>query len=183
MSNVISISILKFFAQLNDPRQTAKVLYPLPEIILVALCAAICGADSFVEMEEFGNAKRAFLRNILPFKNGIPGHDTFGAVFANLDSKQFNEIFIKWVSSLQKEIPKLVAIDGKTVRRSMNGNIPPVHIVSAWSSEQRLVLGQIKTKMKSNEVTAIPKLLSMPALKGAAVSIDAMGVKKLLLRK
>lgn len=183
MSNVISISILKFFAQLNDPRQTAKVLYPLPEIILVALCAAICGADSFVEMEEFGNAKRAFLRNILPFKNGIPGHDTFGAVFANLDSKQFNEIFIKWVSYLQKEIPKLVAIDGKTVRRSMNGNISPVHIVSAWSSEQRLVLGQIKTKMKSNEVTAIPELLSMPALKGATVSIDAMGCQKTIAEK
>ena len=100
----------------------------------------MCGADSFVEMEEFGNAKLDFLRSILPFENGIPSHDTFGAVFANLDLKQFNEIFIKLVLSLQKELQKFVAIDGKTVRRSMNGDIPPIHIVSAWSSDQRLVL-------------------------------------------
>lgn len=183
MPDIISISILRFFAELNDPRQTAKVLYPLPEIILVALCAAICGADSFVEMEEFGNAKLDFLKTILPFKNGIPSHDTFGAVFANLDSKQFNEIFVKWVLSLQKEIPKLVAIDGKTVRRSMNGDIPPIHIVSAWSSDQRLVLGQIKTKRKSNEITAIPELLSMLSIKGATVSIDAMGCQKIIAEK
>lgn len=183
MSDSISISILKFFTELNDPRQTAKVLYPLPEIILVALCAAICGADSFVEMEEFGNAKLDFLRKILPFKNGIPSHDTFGAVFANIDSKQFNNIFIKWVLSLQKEIPKLVAIDGKTVRRSMNGDIPPIHIVSAWSSDQRLVLGQLKTRKKSNELTAIPELLSMLSLKGATVSIDAMGCQKSIAEK
>lgn len=183
MSDIISISILKFFTELNDPRQTAKVLYPLPEIILVALCAAICGADSFVEMEEFGNAKLDFLRKILPFKNGIPSHDTFGAVFANIDSKQFNNIFIKWVLSLQKEIPKLVAIDGKTVRRSMNGDIPPIHIVSAWSSDQRLVLGQLKTRKKSNELTAIPELLSMLSLKGATVSIDAMGCQKSIAEK
>lgn len=183
MSDIISISILKFFTELNDPRQTAKVLYPLPKIILVALCAAICGADSFVEMEEFGNAKLDFLRKILPFKNGIPSHDTFGAVFANIDSKQFNNIFIKWVLSLQKEIPKLVAIDGKTVRRSMNGDIPPIHIVSAWSSDQRLVLGQLKTRKKSNELTAIPELLSMLSLKGATVSIDAMGCQKSIAEK
>ena len=131
MSDVISLSIVKFFAELNDPRQTAKVRYPLRESILVALCAAMCGADSFVEMEESGNAKLDFLRSILPFENGIPGHDTFGAVFANLDSKQCNEIFIKWVLSLQKELPKFVAIDGKTVRHSMNGDIPPIYIVSA----------------------------------------------------
>ena len=144
---------------------------------------AMCGADSFVEMEESGNAKLDFLRSILPFENGIPGHDTFGAVFANIDSKQFTEIFIKWVLSLQKELPKFVAIDGKTVRRSMNGNIPPIHIVSAWSSDQRLVLGQIKTKMKSNEVTAIPELLSMLSLKGSIVSIDAIGYQKNIAKK
>lgn len=95
MSHIICLSILRFFEQLDDPRQIAKVLYPLHEIILVALCAAICGADSFVEMEEFGKAKLAFLKKILPFKNGIPSHDTFGAVFANINPKQFNEIFIK----------------------------------------------------------------------------------------
>lgn len=183
MQDFICISILKFFGDLNDPRQMAKVLYPLQEIILVALCAAICGADTFVEMEGFGNAKLDFLKRFLPFKNGIPSHDTFGAVFANLDARQFNEIFVKWILSFQKKLPNHVAIDGKTVRRSKNGAIPPVHIVSAWSSDQRLVLGQLKTERKSNEIKAIPELLSMLALKGALVTIDAMGCQKEIAEK
>lgn len=161
MQKLICFSILEFFGELTDPRQMGKVIYPLQEIILVALCAAICGADSFVEMAAFGVAKLDFLKTILPFKDGIPSHDTFRAVFANLDARQFNQIFIRWVNSLQKAIPKHVAIDGKTVRRSKNGAIPPIHVVSAWSSDQRLVVGQIKTKEKSNEITAIPELLSM----------------------
>lgn len=183
MPDIFFISILRHFKNLDDPRQAAKVLYPLEEIILVALCAAICGADSFVEMENFGKAKINFLRTILPFKNGIPSHDTFGAVFANLDPKQFNEIFIQWIQSLQKYPPKHIAIDGKTVRRSMNGKIHPIHIVSAWSSDQRLVLGQIKTREKSNEITAIPELLSMLSIKGATVTIDAMGCQKEIAKK
>ena len=173
-----SIAALDFFAELSDPRQPGKVIYPLREIILTALCAAICGADSFVEFEEFGKAKIQFLRKFLPFENGIPSHDTFGAVFSNIDPKQFGELFITWVKSVQAEIPELVAIDGKTVRRSMNGAIPPIHIVSAWASEQNLVIGQIKTEEKSNEITAIPKLLSMLCLKKALVSIDAVGCQK-----
>lgn len=178
MQKLICFSILEFFGELTDPRQMGKVIYPLQEIILVALCAAICGADSFVEMAAFGVAKLDFLKTILPFKDGIPSHDTFRAVFANLDARQFNQIFIRWVNSLQKAIPKHVAIDGKTVRRSKNGAIPPIHVVSAWSSDQRLVVGQIKTKEKSNEITAIPELLSMLSLKGAIITIDAMGCQK-----
>ena len=173
-----SIAVMDFFAELPDPRQAGKVVYPLREIILVALCATICGADSFVEFEEFGKAKIQFLRKLLPFEHGIPSHDTFGAVFSNIDPKQFGELFIAWAASLQKGIPELVAIDGKTVRRSMNGEIPPIHIVSAWASEQNLVIGQIKTEEKSNEITAIPPLLSMLSLKKALVSIDAMGCQK-----
>ena len=178
METYSSIAALDFFAELPDPRQAGKVIYPLREIILVALCAAICGADSFVEFEEFGKSKIHFLRKFLPFEHGIPSHDTFGAVFSNIDPGQFGKIFIAWVESLQAEIPGLVAIDGKTVRRSMNGDIPPVHIVSAWASEQNLVIGQIKTEEKSNETTAIPKLLAMLSLKKALVSIDAMGCPK-----
>lgn len=179
----ICISILRFFGDLTDPRQLGKVLYPLPEIILVGLCAAICGANSFVEMATFGKAKLDFLRKLLPFKNGTPSHDTFGAVFANLDARQFNEIFIRWIMSLQKTLPRHVAIDGKTVRGSANGDIPAVHILSAWSSDQRLVIGQLKTKMKSNEITAIPELLSMLSVKGALITIDAMGCQKEIASK
>ena len=173
-----SIAALDFFAELPDPRQAGKVTYPLEEIILIALCAGICGADSFVEFEEFGKSKINFLRRFLPFENGIPSHDTFVAVFFNTDPKHFGKIFIAWVESLQGEMPGLVAIDGKTIRCPMNGAIPPVHIVSAWASEQNLVIGQIKTEEKTNEITAIPKLLAMLSLKNALVSIDTMGCQK-----
>lgn len=178
MSQTPSIAALDIFGELTDPRQQGKVKYPLNEIILVALCASICGADTFIEFVEFGEAKIDFLRRLLPFSNGIPSHDTFGAVFSNIDRKQFSELFIKWVRALQSEIPGLVAIDGKTVRRSRNGDIPPIHIVSAWASDQNLVMGQIKTEKKSNEITAIPELLEMLTLKKALVSIDAMGCQK-----
>ena len=172
------IAALDIFSRLEDPRQAAKVLYPLNELILVALCAPICGADSFVEFEEFGKAKLDFLRTLLPYENGVPGHDTFGAVFSNIDRKQFSALFVEWARSLQEQIPGSVAIDGKTVRRSLNGKIPPIHVVSAWASEQNLVMGQVKTDIKSNEITAIPELLKMLVVKKALVSIDAMGCQK-----
>ena len=104
MQDFICISILRFFGNLDDPRQLAKVLYPLQEIVLVALCAAICGADTFVEMEDCGNSRLDFLKRFLPFKNVIPGHDTFGAVFANLDVRQFNDVFVKWIMSFQQSL-------------------------------------------------------------------------------
>lgn len=172
------VSALNIFSELEDPRQQGKVKYPLNEIILIALCASICGADTFIEFVEFGEAKIDFLKTLLPFENGIPSHDTFGAVFSNIDRKRFSELFVKWVQALQSQIPTLVAIDGKTVRRSMNGEIPPVHIISAWASDQNLVMGQVKTEVKSNEIKAIPELLEMLVLKNALVSIDAMGCQK-----
>lgn len=178
MTQKNTVSALEIFSELKDPRQQGKVKYPLNEIILVALCASICGADSFIEFVEFGEAKISFLKKLLPFENGIPSHDTFGAVFSNIDRKRFSELFVKWVQALQNQIPGLVAIDGKTVRRSMNGKIPPVHIISAWASDQNLVIGQVKTEVKSNEIKAIPELLEMLALKNALVSIDAMGCQK-----
>lgn len=183
MSQNKSIAALDIFGELKDPRQQGKVKYPLNEIILVALCASICGADTFIEFVEFGEAKIDFLKRLLPFSNGIASHDTFGAVFSNIDRKQFSELFIKWVRALQSEIPALVAIDGKTVRRSRNGAIPPIHVVSAWASDQNLVMGQVKTDIKSNEITAIPELLEMLTLKNALVSIDAMGCQKEIASK
>ena len=172
------IEFLEFFSDLPDTRQRGKILYPLNEMILTTLCAVICGADSYVEVEEFGNAKLPFLKNYLPFEQGIPSHDTFGIVFSKIDSAAFNTLFIEWVEALQKTIPKLVAIDGKTIRRSRDGESKPIHVVSAWAVEQNLVLGQCKTGEKSNEITAIPELLSLLVLNGAIVSIDAMGCQK-----
>lgn len=182
MPLIRTLAAMEFFEQLPDPRQHSKILYPLREIILTALSAIICGADSYVEIEEFGNAKLDFLRNFYPFANGIPSHDTFGIVFSNIDSKLFNQIFTSWVESLQKEIPEIVAIDGKTVRRSIDKNIKPIHVVSAWAADQCLVIGQIKTNEKSNEITAIPELLSMLVLKNAIVTIDAMGCQKAIAK-
>jgi predicted transposase YbfD/YdcC len=177
----LSIAIIDYFEDLPDPRQQAKVLYPLSEIILTTLCAIICGADSYVEIEEFGNAKIDFLKRFLPFEHGIPSHDTFGIVFSNIDAKSFNKIFIDWAKSIQKNIPEFVAIDGKTVRRSMDSDQKPIHIVSAWAVQQNMVMGQLKTNEKSNEITAIPELLDILTLNGAIVTIDAMGCQKKII--
>jgi predicted transposase YbfD/YdcC len=173
-----TIAIIDYFVDMPDPRQQGKVLYPLAEIVLTSLCAIICGAETYVDIEEFGDAKIDFLKQFLPFENGIPSHDTFGIVFSSIDAKIFSEKFIAWAQSLQKSLPGFVAIDGKTVRRSKDGDIPPIHIVSAWAGQQHLVIGQTKTQAKSNEITAIPELLAMLALQGAIVTLDAIGCQK-----
>lgn len=168
-------SVIKLFAALDDPRQPGKVRYPLSEILLLVLCAAICSADSIVEIVQFGKLKIDFLRQLLPYKNGIPSHDTIGKLLAIIDYKQFSETFISWTHEILQSIPELIAIDGKTQRRTMSGDIPPVHIITAWASKQNMVLGQLKTDHKSNEITAIPQLLDMLTLKGSTITIDAMG--------
>lgn len=179
------IGFLAHFARLEDPRQSAKTLYPLSEVLLVSLCAVICGADSWVEVSTFGKMKLEFLRRFLPFKDGVPSHDTFGDVFAALDPEAFRDCFIAWTASLARHIEGVVAIDGKTLRRSFdraNGQAA-IHMVSAWSSSQHLVLGQEKVAEKSNEITAIPKLLDLLSLKGAIVTIDAIGCQTAIARK
>jgi predicted transposase YbfD/YdcC len=179
------IGFLAHFARLEDPRQSAKTLYPLSEVLLVSLCAVICGADSWVEVSTFGKMKLEFLRRFLPFKDGVPSHDTFGDVFAALDPEAFRDCFIAWTASLARHIEGVVAIDGKTLRRSFdrgNGQAA-IHMVSAWSSSQHLVLGQEKVAEKSNEITAIPKLLDLLSLKGAIVTIDAIGCQTAIAQK
>lgn len=183
MKKLNSVAALDFFEDLSEPRQPGKILYPLKEILLVTLCAVIGGADSFVEIAQFGKSKLDFLKKLLPFAHGIPSHDTIGAVISSLDPKEFRRCFVAWVSAIQQDIPDLIPIDGKTVRRSMNGETRPIHIVSAWASKQNLVLGQVKTAEKSNEITAIPELLDMLSIKGALVSIDAMGCQKEIAQK
>lgn len=176
-------AVIKLFGSLDDPRQAGKVQYPLPEILLLVLCAAICSADSIVEIVEFGELKLDFLRKLLPYKNGIPSHDTIGKLLASIDYRQFSEAFIKWTNEILTSIPQLVAIDGKTQRRTMNGDIPPAHIISAWATKQNMVLGQLKTEDKSNEITAIPQLLDMLTLTGATITIDAMGCQTKIAEK
>jgi predicted transposase YbfD/YdcC len=174
-------SLLDHFSCLDDPRQLGKVLYPLPEIMLLVLCAALAGAEDFVETRLWGLKKVRFLRRMLPFRRGIPSHDTLNDVMNALDGDLFAAAFVSWVDGLRETepgivAPEVVAIDGKTPRRAHAGG-HPLHMVSAWASRQRLVLGQEATDAKSNEISAIPLLLERLHLTGALVTIDAMGTQ------
>jgi len=168
-------SILDHFSALEDPRQSWKVLYPLPEILLVVLCGVMAGADDFVEIERWGRRKLEYLRRLLPFKDGICSHDTLNDVMNALPGELFGECFTNWVSALRDQDPEIVAIDGKTSRRAHARNGRRLHLVSAWASRQRLVLGQEPCDEKENEISAIPRLLQRLELTGALVTIDAMG--------
>jgi predicted transposase YbfD/YdcC len=175
----VSTGLLDHFAVLEDPRQAAKVLYPLPEIILLLLCATLAGANDFVEIQLWGRQNLAFLRRFRPYRHGIPSHDTLNDVTNALDPELFKACFTAWVETLRESEPDQIAIDGKTARRTHNRakGRDPLHLVSAWASRQRLVLGQEATNAKSNEITAIPLLLERLALAGALVTIDAIGTQ------
>lgn len=178
-------SVLRHFAGIEDPRQNAKVLYPLPEILLLALSATVAGADDFVETTLWGEKNLPFLRRFLAYANGIPSHDTLCDVFAAIDPELFKACFLAWVDELRDaSLPELIAIDGKTSRRTHDRGKgrKPLHLVSAWAAGQRLVLGQQATEEKSNEITAIPLLLKKLDLTGAIVTIDAMGTQTKIAR-
>ncbi len=168
---------LHHYKDLTDPRQQAKVVYPLDEVLLLALLATLAGAETFTDIARFGEKKRALLRRFRPFKDGTPPHDRIGEIFAALDAEQFQRCFVTWVASVTGIPEGVVAVDGKTVRRSgrKKDGMPPIHMVSAFAARQRIVLGQVKVAEKSNEIIAIPKLLRMLAIEGAIVTIDAMG--------
>lgn len=174
-----SSSILEHFAALRDPREGWRVLYPLREILLVVLCATLCGMDDFVEVKLWGEARLDFLRRFLPFDRGIPSHDTLNDVMNGIDPDLFKTCFAEWVNTLRDGQPDIIAIDGKTSRRCHDRakGREPLHLVSAWAARQRLVLGQEATSAKSNEITAIPLLLERLELAGALVTIDAMGTQ------
>jgi predicted transposase YbfD/YdcC len=173
------IALLDHFSALEDPRQAWKVVYPLPEILLLTLAATLAGADDFVEIEEWGNEHLAFLRTFLAFEDGIPSHDALNDLVNALDPELFKACFTSWVACLQDADPDVIAIDGKTSRRThaRGKGREPLHLVSAWAARQRLVLGQQAIDVKSNEITAIPLLLERLAIKGALVTIDAMGTQ------
>jgi len=167
------------FAQVEDPRVERTKLHRLRDIIILAICGVICGAEGWVEIEEFGKAKEAWFTELLDLPNGIPSHDTFGRVFACIDPKQFEASFFQWVQGISKTVKGVIAIDGKTLRRSHDhaAGKKALHQVSAWAVENRLVLAQVATEEKSNEITAIPLLLRQLALAGCIVTIDAMGTQ------
>jgi predicted transposase YbfD/YdcC len=179
-----------FFGKIDDPRRDLTKLHNLNDILLIGIIAVICSANTWNEIEQYALEKEDFLRAFLELPNGIPSHDTFNRVFSAIDSEQFETCFIEWINSLAKITPgEVVAIDGKTIRGAKaNGKKSPVHMVSAWASNNNLVLGQIKVNEKSNEITAIPKLLEVLSIEGAVVTIDAMGcqteiVKKIIKKK
>lgn len=179
-------SLLAYFAKIEDPRRKGARLHPLSSILVLALCAVVCGADSFVEIEMFGKTREKWLRSFLDLPNGIPSHDTIGRVFAMLNPKRLQQAFVEWTQAISTVTSgEVVAIDGKTLRRSFEKASEKafVHMVSAWSTANQLVLGQVRTDEKSNEITAIPRLLELLELKGCLVTIDAMGCQKEIAQK
>jgi predicted transposase YbfD/YdcC len=174
-------SISEHFATLTDPRVERSKEHLLLDIVTIALCAVICGADDWVAIETFGREKVDWLRTFLSLRGGIPSHDTFGRVFARLDPDEFRRCFLDWVQAMAGTVVeqdnRVIAVDGKTLRRSHDRakGKGALHLVSAWASARGLVLGQQAVDSKSNEITAIPHLLRLLALEGATVTIDAMG--------
>lgn len=176
----------EFLAFVEDPRVERTRKHSLETILVISLMAVICGADGFVDIERFAIAKESWLAGFLDMSAGVPSHDTIGRVFAALDPKTLGEAFRRWTTSLATASQeKLIAVDGKTLRRSFRnaGDHAFVHMVSAWSHTNRVVLGQVKTDDKSNEITAIPALLELLEVKGALVTIDAAGTQTSIAAK
>ena len=170
--------ITKHFSSITDPRVNRRKKHELTDIFFMTLCAVVGGADNWVMVEEFCKAKKEWFTEFLGLKNGIPYHDTFGNVFAVIDTQQFSECFVSWVKELVEiSNGQVVAIDGKCLRRSKdlaNGK-SAIHMVSAWACENQCVLGQVPVSDKSNEITAIPELLKVLDIQGMTINIDAMG--------
>lgn len=181
-----SSTIVGHFSVIKDPRVTGRVGHKLIDIIVIALCSIICGCDDWIAIEDFGKTKYEWFNKFLELSNGIPSHDTFGRVFSLIAPKHFQECFLSWVRSVAKiSGGEIIPIDGKTLRRSHDSNAgkAAIHMVSAWAAGNRLVLGQVKTEEKSNEITAIPELLRLLDIKGCIVTIDAMGCQKKIAKQ
>lgn len=191
MADQISAGIEKHFGNIEDPRIERTKLHKLADILVIAICAVIAGADNWEDIEEFGKARIEWFQSILEIPNGIPSHDTFNRLFARLEPEQFQNSFISWMKSASELIGgQVIAIDGKVVRRSHDNGIgkSAIDMVSAWATANQLVLGQVKVDEKSNEITAIPVLLDALEIAGCIITIDAMGcqieiAKKIVDRK
>lgn len=186
MFSPISATIETHFSTLTDPRVQGRCKHQLIDIITIIICAVICGANDFVQIQKFGEAKQEWLKTFLELPYGIPSHDTIGRLLSVLSNDLVNECFLNWIQSVCIVTEgEIIPIDGKTLRRSYDSssNKAAIHMVSAWATQNGMALGQIKTDAKSNEITAIPKLLDMLELKGCIVTIDAMGTQKNIAKK
>jgi predicted transposase YbfD/YdcC len=178
------LSIPTYFAKLKDPRRAHRRLHHLQDILVIALCAVIAGAQDWQEIETFGRKRRDWLRRFLELPHGTPSHDTFERVFERLKPQAFQACLREWVQAITAALRiKHVAIDGKTLRGSGSAKLGPLHLVSAWATAQHLSLGQVAVGAKSNEITAIPALLELLDLSGALVTIDALGCQKAIAQK
>jgi len=181
MQEPVTATITEHFASLKDPRIQLKTRHKLIDIIIITICAVICGADDWTEVVDYAKAKKDWLKKFLALPHGIPSHDTFGRVFSLLRPEEFEKCFVSWIHTVFKlNDAQTVAIDGKTLRRSYDrsSNKAAIHMVGAWAAKNGIALGQLKTEDKSNEITAIPELLKLLDLKGCIVTIDAMGCQK-----
>ena len=177
-------SLLAHFAPLPDPRLNRRKAHELTDILVIALCAFLCGGQTFNDMERFGRDKRDWLKTFLPLRGGVPSHDTFNRVFAALDPKAFLECFQRWTEGLRQALGReVVALDGKALRRALRKGQSVQYVVSAWAEGNRLVLGQLKVADKSNEITAVPELLRALELSGCIVTLDAMGCQKKIAKE
>lgn len=178
------IAIRKHFRQLKDPRRRHRRKHLLMDIIVIAVCAVICGCNDWQEIVTFSRERHDWLKRFLELPNGIPSHDTFERDFDRIDPAGFQACFRSWMQSLNEALGvKQIAIDGKTLRGSGTSKLGTLHLVSAWSTANHLSLGQVAVAEKSNEITAIPQLLELLDVKGAFVSIDAMGCQKEIAAK
>lgn len=185
MENSKKPAFLDCMGKVTDPRKPYNQLHAFLDIVAIAVLATLCGADDWNEIESWGNAFKGWLSTFLTLKNGIPSHDTFNRVFQSIDPEEFHRVFLEWVQGVVAEIKGVVAVDGKTVRRSRDGKNEKkaIHVVSAWAGELSLVLGQEKVDEKTNEIKAIPELLKKLAIEGCTVTIDAMGTQKKIARQ
>lgn len=176
-----AVRLIDYFKNIEDPRIERNKRHLLWDILVLTVCAVICGCETWEDIEIYGNEKKRWLKKFLKLPNGIPSHDTIRRVFIRLDPQQLQECFQQWVQGIRADRQaEIVAIDGKTVRRSHDqaAGRGPLHLISAWAHENRLVLGQLKTDEDSNEITAIPKLLGLLELKGCIVTVDAIGCQQ-----
>ena len=171
------LSLMEVLEGIEDTRRSRSVIYPLHEILIIMLLAVICGATSYAKVEMFGKSKKEWLKTFLELENGIPDACTFRNVIKEIDTQKLHQLFCEWMKSVVKELYGVVAIDGKQARRTKDAKKRPLHVVSAFSAEYGIVLGQLACEEKSNEITPIPKLLEMLEIKGCIVTIDAMGTQ------
>lgn len=182
MTDKAYFSLMDHLGQVPDPRVTRTQRHELLDILTIALCAVIGGADHWTEVVEFGQARQAWFASFLKLPNGIASHDTFARVFRLLDTQALERACHQWLATLVGRVKGVVAIDGKSLRGARDGKKHPLHIVSAWASEHRMLLGQVRTGEKSNEITAIPELLKLLSIEGCIVTIDAMGCQKAIAK-